>query len=95
MNTTTTRTDGPPSSGLRLTVRRTTLPAMSSQKAPKLPRGFANKLRAQRQRRGLTLDSAAELLGVGRSTYARWEAGHAAPRNRHVIDAVLGFLGGK
>lgn len=36
---------------------------------------FADTIRAERQRIGLTLDQAAEVLDVSRRTVAKWEAG--------------------
>jgi len=44
-------------------------------------RGLAERLRAARQAKGLSLDAAARELRVAKSTVARWERGELNPRD--------------
>jgi len=46
------------------------------------------RIRATRASRGLTLDQAAEQIGVGRMTLWRWEVGRCSPRGLQLASLV-------
>lgn len=49
-------------------------------------------LRAERERRRLTLERAAGQMGVAVSTVHRWENGEAVPTNLHQKEALQNWL---
>ena len=55
------------------------------------PTTLPERLLAERRRRGFTLASAAEAVGVDEGTYRRWESGEQQPQSRAVplIDAFF------
>jgi transcriptional regulator with XRE-family HTH domain len=51
-------------------------------------------LRALRQRRGLTLDAVARVVGADRASISRWERSLSTPSSER-LDRLLGFLGAR
>ncbi|MDI1325566.1 MAG: helix-turn-helix transcriptional regulator [Brevundimonas sp.] len=58
------------------------------------PQSLAEKLLAQRRRRGLSIKRAGELTGVDEGTFGRWESGEwqPQPRSLRLIGRFLGSL---
>ena len=50
-----------------------------------------NKLRELREHRKMTQDELGKLIGVGRSTVAKWESGENFPRARQLISLANVF----
>lgn len=44
-----------------------------------------NKIRELREHKKMTQDELGKVVGVGRSTVAKWESGENFPRARHLI----------
>jgi DNA-binding transcriptional regulator YiaG len=55
------------------------------------PQTLAERLRAERRRRGITIYTAAGLMGVAHGALANWEAGASQPSkpNRKRVDSFL------
>jgi len=49
---------------------------------------WAEEIRKARKAKGLTLEQAAEQIGVTWRTYCRWEAGDSVPNSRLVLEAL-------
>ena len=54
---------------------------------------MAQRIKALRQEKGLTLEQVAEVVGVGRSTVRKWETGMIANMRRDKISALAEALG--
>ena len=55
--------------------------------------GMAQRIKALRQEKGLTLEQVAEVVGVGKSTVRKWETGMIANMKRDKIAALANALG--
>ena len=55
--------------------------------------GMAQRIKALRQERGLTLEQVADVVGVGKSTVRKWETGMIANMRRDKIAALAQALG--
>ena len=55
--------------------------------------GMAQRIKALRQERGLTLEQVADVVGVGKSTVRKWETGMIANMKRDKIAALAKALG--
>ena len=55
--------------------------------------GMAQRIKALRQEKGLTLEQVAEVVGVGRSTVRKWETGMIANMRRDKIASLADALG--
>lgn len=55
--------------------------------------GMAQKIKDLRQRKGLTLEQVAAVVGVGKSTVRKWETGMIANMKRDKIAALAKALG--
>jgi len=53
---------------------------------------LGEKLKAERRRRGLSIDRAAEVMGVDEGTFGRWERGEWKPQSQS-MRAISNFLG--
>lgn len=54
---------------------------------------MAQRIKALRQEKGLTLEQVAEVVGVGKSTVRKWETGMIANMKRDKIAALAKALG--
>ena len=59
----------------------------------KVPESMAQKIKELRQKRGLTLEQVATVVGVGKSTVRKWETGMIANMKRDKIAALAKALG--
>ena len=59
----------------------------------KVPESMAQKIKDLRQRRGMTLEQVANIVGVGKSTVRKWETGMIANMKRDKIAALAQALG--
>jgi DNA-binding XRE family transcriptional regulator len=57
------------------------------------PETLAERLRAERRRRGLFISEAAAIAGVDETTFAWWESGRRLPRYLRTKALVAQFLG--
>ena len=55
--------------------------------------GMAQRIKALRQEKGLTLEQVAEIVGVGKSTVRKWETGLIANMRRDKIADLAKALG--
>ena len=55
--------------------------------------GMAQRIKALRQERGLTLEQVADVVGVGKSTVRKWETGMIANMRRDKIADLAKALG--
>lgn len=55
--------------------------------------GMAQKIKALRQEKGLTLEQVADVVGVGKSTVRKWETGMIANMKRDKIASLAKALG--
>ena len=55
--------------------------------------GMAQRIKALRQEKGLTLEQVAEVVGVGKSTVRKWETGMIANMRRDKIADLARALG--
>lgn len=55
--------------------------------------GMAQRIKALRQERGLTLEQVADIVGVGKSTVRKWETGMIANMRRDKIADLAKALG--
>ena len=55
--------------------------------------GIAQRIKALRQDRGLTLEQVADVVGVGKSTVRKWETGMIANMRRDKISLLAKALG--
>lgn len=55
--------------------------------------GMAQRIKALRQEKGLTLEQVAKVVGVGRSTVRKWETGMIANMKRDKIASLAKALG--
>ena len=55
--------------------------------------GMAQRIKALRQEKGLTLEQVAEVVGVGKSTVRKWETGMIANMKRDKIADLAKALG--
>ena len=55
--------------------------------------GMAQRIKALRQEKGLTLEQVADIVGVGKSTVRKWETGMIANMRRDKIAALAKALG--
>ena len=55
--------------------------------------GMAQRIKALRQEKGLTLEDVATVVGVGKSTVRKWETGMIANMKRDKIAALAKALG--
>ena len=55
--------------------------------------GMAQRIKALRQEKGLTLEQVADVVGVGRSTVRKWETGMIANMRRDKIADLAKALG--
>ena len=55
--------------------------------------GMAQRIKALRQKKGLTLEQVAEVVGVGKSTVRKWETGMIANMKRDKIADLAKALG--
>ena len=55
--------------------------------------GMAQRIKALRQEKGLTLEQVAKVVGVGKSTVRKWETGMIANMRRDKIAALAKALG--
>ena len=55
--------------------------------------GMAQRIKALRQEKGLTLEQVAEVVGVGKSTVRKWETGMIANMKRDKIADLAKSLG--
>ena len=55
--------------------------------------GMAQRIKALRQEKGLTLEQVAEVVGVGKSTVRKWETGMIANMRRDKIADLAKALG--
>lgn len=69
--------------------------AFLGQEPWEAPLTLAQKLRAERRRRGLSLDRAAAAMGVDEQTYWRWENGRQEPYNLRTKASIEAFLAGR
>jgi len=56
---------------------------------------LATRIRETRASRGLTLDQAAEQIGVGRMTLWRWETGRCSPRGLQLVSLEVWLTEGR
>jgi hypothetical protein len=56
------------------------------------PASLGDRLKAERRRRGLSIEGAAALIGVDEGTLGRWERGIWRPQARS-FSLIDGFLG--
>lgn len=71
-------------------------PRTTAKEAAKRPGVDARRLTAERLRRGLTQEQAAELVGVNLSTWQRWETASAPVRRGKLAQAAVArFLAGQ
>jgi len=54
---------------------------------------FRDKLRLQRERRGISQERLAEVVGVTRGSIANYELGVSYPKNRNVYKKLADFFG--
>ena len=54
--------------------------------------GMSQRIKALRQKRGLTLEQVADVVGVGKSTVRKWETGMIANMRRDKIAALAQAL---
>ena len=59
----------------------------------RVPESMAQKIKELRQKRGLTLEQVANVVGVGKSTVRKWETGMIANMKRDKIAALAMALG--
>ena len=55
--------------------------------------GMAQRIKALRQEKGLTLEQVADVVGVGKSTVRKWETGMIANMRRDKIASLAKALG--
>ena len=55
--------------------------------------GMAQRIKALRQEKGLTLEQVADVVGVGKSTVRKWETGMIANMRRDKISDLAKALG--
>ena len=55
--------------------------------------GMAQRIKALRQEKGLTLEQVADVVGVGKSTVRKWETGMSANMKRDKIASLAKALG--
>ena len=55
--------------------------------------GMAQRIKALRQEKGLTLEQVADIVGVGKSTVRKWETGMIANMRRDKIATLAKALG--
>ena len=55
--------------------------------------GMAQRIKALRQEKGLTLEQVADVVGVGKSTVRKWETGMIANMKRDKIADLAKALG--
>lgn len=55
--------------------------------------GMAQRIKALRQEKGLTLEQVADVVGVGKSTVRKWETGMIANMKRDKIASLAKALG--
>ena len=55
--------------------------------------GMAQRIKALRQEKGLTLEQVADVVGVGKSTVRKWETGIIANMKRDKIASLAKALG--
>jgi transcriptional regulator with XRE-family HTH domain len=60
---------------------------------PDQPRTLADGLRRERERRNLTQQEVADLLGTSQQSYHRWETGSGQPRDREHFRRIAQHLG--
>ena len=58
-----------------------------------MEKGMAQRIKALRQEKGLTLEQVAEVVGVGKSTVRKWETGMIANMKRDKIADLAKALG--
>lgn len=58
-----------------------------------MEKGMAQRIKALRQEKGLTLEQVAEVVGVGKSTVRKWETGMIANMRRDKIADLAKALG--
>lgn len=58
-----------------------------------MEKGMAQRIKALRQEKGLTLEQVADVVGVGRSTVRKWETGMIANMRRDKIADLAKALG--
>lgn len=58
-----------------------------------MEKGMAQRIKALRQAKGLTLEQVAEVVGVGKSTVRKWETGMIANMRRDKIADLAKALG--
>jgi hypothetical protein len=67
--------------------------AYSGREPWREPQSLAERLLAERRRRGLFIFEAAAIAGVDESTFSFWESGHRLPRCPRTKRLVARFLG--
>ena len=58
-----------------------------------MEKGMAERIKALRQEKGLTLEQVADVVGVGKSTVRKWETGMIANMRRAKIGDLAKALG--
>ena len=58
-----------------------------------MEKGMAERIKALRQEKGLTLEQVADVVGVGKSTVRKWETGMIANMKRDKIADLAKALG--
>lgn len=58
-----------------------------------MEKGMAQRIKALRQEKGLTLEQVADVVGVGKSTVRKWETGMIANMRRDKIADLAKALG--
>ena len=58
-----------------------------------MEKGMAERIKALRQEKGLTLEQVADVVGVGKSTVRKWETGMIANMRRDKIGDLAKALG--
>ena len=58
-----------------------------------MEKGMAQRIKALRQEKGLTLEQVADVVGVGKSTVRKWETGMIANMKRDKIALLAKALG--
>ena len=58
-----------------------------------MEKGMAERIKALRQEKGLTLEQVADVVGVGKSTVRKWETGMIANMKRDKIASLAKALG--
>lgn len=58
-----------------------------------MEKGMAQRIKALRQEKGLTLEQVADVVGVGKSTVRKWETGMIANMKRDKIADLAKALG--